>query len=170
MTHPNPDQGLTAEMAETLLTAAKNVENARTTGIAEHLAGWEHLTMRVAVARLSSTAALEAEIAFLKQRLESADAELQQHRLSQLVTLMSDISEDCWCAGWISGNERALFRMAFMDGPRRYGMSEVREEDVARLRELAEQTGQWFYYDDLEGQKPISLEQFALQHQEKQNG
>ena len=43
-------------MAERLEWASGNVERTRMRGIAQHLAGWEHLTMREAAAMLRAIA------------------------------------------------------------------------------------------------------------------
>jgi len=64
-----------------LLKAAGNIEAARAKGIAEHLAGWEHLTVRQAAARIQADAAtiagqaeqiavLEGERGRLREALE----------------------------------------------------------------------------------------------------
>jgi len=87
--------------------------------------------------------------------------ELQAFRVQALLQLMSDISEDCWCAGWISGNENALYRMAFDGAPRRYGMSEVGEPEIVHLRDLAEKTGMWGAWDDEDGVIAVDLKEFA---------
>jgi hypothetical protein len=87
-------------------------------------------------------------------------AELEQLRLARLATLMGDISEDCWCAGWLGGNEFSLYHMAFNGMSRRYGMGEVREQDTAELRRLAEATGTWFRYGD-NGIEAVPLAEFA---------
>ena len=88
--------------------------------------------------------------------------ELRKFRLDALYRLMSDISEDCWCAGWLIGNERALYKMAFECGDSRYGMSHVRPDDLVRLQELATQTGCWFHWpkDVRDGPIPITLEDY----------
>lgn len=63
-----------------------------------------------------------------------------------LAELMSEISEDCWCAGWLSGLEFDLWEMV-QGGPRRFGMGEVSEEDVQRLRVLSNECGGWIVWN-----------------------
>lgn len=90
--------------------------------------------------------------------------ELHALRLEKLEALMSDISEDHWCAGWISGNEIALFRMAFLDAPLRYGMGEVSQSSINEVRRLAEATGCWFQSPSEPGDwelKVVPLAEFA---------
>lgn len=82
-------------------------------------------------------------------------------RLEELERLMSDISEDCWCAGWLHGNEHALFRKVFLGDPPRYGMGEVRQVDLDRLKFLAGSTGCWIEWRRDDGPVPIALADFA---------
>lgn len=67
-----------------------------------------------------------------------------------LAELMSDISEDCWCAGWLSCNEYSLWGMVTNPAAeRRYGFSRVEDDQVAELKALSERTGGWIiYWDD----------------------
>jgi hypothetical protein len=66
---------------------------------------------------------------------------------AQLYSLMSDISEEHWCAGWMSGNEESLWA-AMNDGSRDYGMGEIADVDIAALKRLHEQCGGWWYWHD----------------------
>lgn len=61
--------------------------------------------------------------------------------------LMSEISEDYYCAGWLSGLENDLWRM-LQDGSRRY--------EITQLRALHERCGGWWYYDDERGKMFIA--------------
>lgn len=51
---------------------------------------------------------------------------------TRLASLMSDLSEDCWCAGWLSGTEFALWELANAGGGL-WGMGVVTATDAARL-------------------------------------
>lgn len=64
-----------------------------------------------------------------------------------LLGLMAGISEELWCAGWMSGNEYSLWRMV-EGGARGYGMGEVEERDVTLLRLLSERCNGWWVYDE----------------------
>ena len=55
---------------------------------------------------------------------------------------MSNISEDCYCAGWMSGLEYDLWKMV-RGGDRSYGMCRVSDDDVEQLRVLSEMAGGW---------------------------
>jgi len=64
-----------------------------------------------------------------------------------LYELMSEISEDCWCAGWMMGNEFALWD-AIVSGDRTYGMDQMDEGLLASCKALAEQVGGWIEWRD----------------------
>ncbi len=62
---------------------------------------------------------------------------------------MSDISEECYAAGWMSGNEYTLWNMlANADASRLYGMCNVSENDLAELREISTEIGGWIRWVD----------------------
>lgn len=66
----------------------------------------------------------------------------------ELYELMSDISEDCYCAGWMHGLEYAIWG-ALQGGDRRYGMSEMDAAKLERCRVLAKELDGWvIWYDD----------------------
>lgn len=87
-------------------------------------------------------------------------AELLEYRKRELYELMSDISEDCYCAGWMHGNEFRLWQ-AITDpkDDRRYGQSDIEEWQVNRLRELSEQTGGWWVWEE-DNRAFISLDEW----------
>lgn len=66
-----------------------------------------------------------------------------QHLVNRLEQVMSDLSEDYWCAGWLIGTARALWRAAEHD-ERVWGLGRLSDEEVKTLRELSELTGGWF--------------------------
>lgn len=71
----------------------------------------------------------------------------------QLAELMSEISEWCWSATWIMGNEYALWDFINSEGSKKYGVCEtetdhVFAEDLQKLKALAEEVGQWPVWDD----------------------
>lgn len=67
-----------------------------------------------------------------------------------LFRLMSEISEGCYCAGWLTGNEYTLWEMVSDSAAeRRYGMDEVSERDIQDMREISAEIGGWVHwYDD----------------------
>jgi len=67
--------------------------------------------------------------------------------VQQLGVAMSDLSEECYCAGWMSGSEDVipeLCRRALATGvSQHWGHGEVTPETARKLTELAERAGAW---------------------------
>lgn len=83
-----------------------------------------------------------------------------------LGALMSDISEDCWRAGWLSGNGAALWRLMEAGGGR-YGQGIVTTEQAAEMRLLSEALGEWMEWDDEAGDVlPVPLPEWRALMQE----
>jgi hypothetical protein len=81
---------------------------------------------------------------------------------NELYELMSDISEDCYCAGWIMGNEFSLWAMATETAPdRSYGQDVVPEESLQRLRELSAAIGGWIYWHDDEHEPDLPADDWG---------
>jgi hypothetical protein len=76
-----------------------------------------------------------------------------------LQRLMSDVSEEYYCAGWLTGLEFELWPM-LNGGSRRFGMGEVGEDEVAQLKALSEQAGGWWRWDDEDGQTFTTLDEW----------
>jgi len=66
---------------------------------------------------------------------------------ARLAAFMSDLSEDCWCAGWLSDCEFALWSLANSGGGL-WGMGVVSPDDAARLLALSEAAGGWVRWED----------------------
>lgn len=71
---------------------------------------------------------------------------------NQLGKMMSDISEDCYYAGWLGGTEYLvpeLCRRASSSGDSQpWGHSEVTPQNAAVLMEIARQLGHWADLDE----------------------
>jgi hypothetical protein len=81
--------------------------------------------------------------------MEGSMAELTDWKQRALYQLMSDISEECYYAGWMSGNEYTLWEMVSdPKASRRYGQSEVSEEQIAELRAISNEVGGWVRWHD----------------------
>lgn len=65
----------------------------------------------------------------------------------ELYDTMSDISEDCYCAGWMMGLEYAIWG-ALQDGDRRYGRGEMDAEQLERCRRLSQELDGWVIWVD----------------------
>lgn len=70
---------------------------------------------------------------------------------------MSDISEEHYCAGWVSGNEYTLWEMvANPSANRNYGMFPVEDDDIREIKEISDEIGGWIHWadDDFDPQLP----------------
>jgi hypothetical protein len=68
---------------------------------------------------------------------------------AQLASLMSFISERCWCAGWISGNEFRLWKAVIEPNDDFcYGFSNIESHQVEEMRKLSREIGGWFTWQD----------------------
>lgn len=61
---------------------------------------------------------------------------------------MSELSERAYHAGWMEGLEFSLWR-AIDGGSRSFGRTEITDDQVARLRQLAEECGGWIVFDEM---------------------
>lgn len=61
-----------------------------------------------------------------------------------LFAIMAGISEECWCAGWMSGNEYALWQVK---PGQQYGQGEITERQALLLQLLSEECDGWWYWD-----------------------
>lgn len=84
----------------------------------------------------------------------------------QLAELMSDISEQCWCAGWMMGTEFALWEV--LTSPHRgrhLGKGEVTLDQLVKLRALSEEAGGWIYWNDETEETFIPMDEWMKQYQ-----
>ena len=65
-----------------------------------------------------------------------------------LARLMSEISEDCYAAGWMGGLEFALWAIVQGEAQPEYGEYVVLPEQVERLRYLSSRIGGWVAWSD----------------------
>jgi hypothetical protein len=73
-----------------------------------------------------------------------------------LMLLMSDISEEAWCAGWMEDLEYVLW-YAVLHGPIKYGFEVIDIQIIEQLKDLASKTGCWIIYDDNTRETAIPL-------------
>jgi len=79
---------------------------------------------------------------------------LMQAKLSEL---MREISEECYCAGWLIDLEYDLWEM-LLGGRRDYGMGHVSEESIEIMRGLSKLLGGWVVWDDgVGGEQWVSM-------------
>ena len=77
-----------------------------------------------------------------------------------LSALMCGISEDCWCAGWLTSLSMDLWEFRQRGGGHHYGQGEVTERQAQLLRLLSEEAGGWFRWDDKEGVTFVGMDQW----------
>jgi hypothetical protein len=66
---------------------------------------------------------------------------------ARLCEFMSDLSEFCWCSGWLSDCESQLW--AFVtDGPGEWGLQNVDQRDIDELRHLSDKAGGWWTWSN----------------------
>jgi hypothetical protein len=62
-----------------------------------------------------------------------------------LLRMMREISEDCWCAGWLTDLEFTLWS-AVTTGKMESGWGVEEERDLLRMKYLHELTGGWWIW------------------------
>ena len=79
-----------------------------------------------------------------------------------LYQLMSDISEDCYCAGWMIGNEFTLWEMVADPAAKRdYGQGEVKQWQIDDLRAISTEVGGWIRWRDDEEDKDLPADEWG---------
>jgi hypothetical protein len=101
---------------------------------------------RIAEARKRIEALVERNIAAIAEVGRSVSTAVALRRL------MSDMSEEHCCAGWLDGTEYVLWSMV-QGGDTKWGFGEVRPESIADLRRLSEAVQGWWRWDDDAGGK-----------------
>lgn len=74
------------------------------------------------------------------------DANIKQAR-EDLREYMSELSEACYCAGWMSGLEYSLWSFV-TEGPGRFGMAYVEQPEIDKLKALADKAGGWWHWPE----------------------
>lgn len=131
-----------------------NLLNARVTGESDmrQLAHEDHLRNYVT----GLLEEKEAEIATLKAGLggHSEDVTLQLTRdeaIKMMGNIMSEISERCYCAGWLSDTEEIVPRMvadALSTGKdQEWGLGTLRVYEAKYLKKLADSLGHWVAFN-----------------------
>ncbi|MBT9391692.1 hypothetical protein KLP40_00840 [Hymenobacter sp. NST-14] len=74
----------------------------------------------------------------------------------ELCDLMSSISEEAWCAGWMEGLEYALWHIV-NHGPAQYGRRLISEEIIQQLKKLSQNAQSWIIFDDLTEETAVPI-------------
>jgi hypothetical protein len=75
-----------------------------------------------------------------------------------IADFMSEISEEAWCAGWMSGLEYALWD-ALINGPQEYGWLKLSVRIIEKLKELSANCGGWIIFDDSKEEVFVPLDE-----------
>lgn len=108
-------------------------------------------------------------VAMLIERCEQQEAELARlkteiagYAAEALHDAMSELSEDCYAAGWMQGLEYDLWRIV-LAGDGHYGMGRITRDDTARLRQLADDAGGWWMHGEL-----VSMSEWLKRYEERE--
>jgi hypothetical protein len=63
-----------------------------------------------------------------------------------LVSLMEELSEECWCAGWMNGLEYDLWGIVVGDRSADYGQWTVTPAQIADMKAFSERIGGWIVW------------------------
>lgn len=90
--------------------------------------------------------AARAELAAKDATIERLREAVQHYAENELGRYMSELSEEAYCAGWMSGNEFYLWEVAI--GQRTsYGQTTLGAEEAERLTRLSRDAGGWHTTD-----------------------
>jgi len=97
-------------------------------------------------------------------------ARLAEYARELLLQRMCHYSEECYCAGWMTGNEATLWEIATTNR-RQYGPVALTDDDARELRQLGEDAGGWWVYSDIgQGWKFVTLPAWRRIYVEKWGG
>lgn len=86
------------------------------------------------------------------------DFSADEHKLYEL---MSEISEDCYFAGWMHGNEFALWD-ARNTGRLEYGLTKIDRDLLSKVAALSVRCGRWIIWrDDSDGLDPHDVSEWG---------
>ncbi len=88
--------------------------------------------------------------------MQPAALELEQY--------MSELSEEAYCAGWMTGLEYALWN-AVINGPRDYGRLPITDAHISKLKELSNRCGGWIVFDDETEETFIPLQEWQQKYE-----
>ncbi len=86
----------------------------------------------------------------------------------KLAELMSEISEEGYCAGWMSMLEFDLWEI-INGGNREYGRYEVTQNDIDQLNSLSQECGRWIIFDDANDETAIDLKTWKKMYADQRN-
>lgn len=78
----------------------------------------------------------------------------------ELYETMSNISENCYCAGWIIGNEYEIWQ-DLQTGNRHYGLAEIDSDALEKCRRLSQELGGWIVWCDADDEPNLPIEEWG---------
>jgi len=83
----------------------------------------------------------------------------------RLRDVMSGLSEEHYCAGWLHGLEFMLWDACQTDEPCMFGWSVVDVAEVAELRRLSKKSGGWWRFDDEHGETFVTMDEWQVRYE-----
>jgi len=84
-----------------------------------------------------------------------------------LASLMSNISENSWCAGWMDGLEFRLWQMVQDPEDNLYGRAIVSKEKIQILKEISDEISGWIAWSEKEGKEVfVSMNEWLTNYDE----
>lgn len=124
---------------------------------------WDTIGLPAALAQKAKWAAESAEQG--KAREDALAKSPNREAALSLEAYMSDLSEECYCAGWLIGLEHALWEMMKIDRDHKWGMGSVTTVDLARLRTFSRTAGGWWRHDEF-----VPMDEWLVFHEEHGKG
>ena len=84
----------------------------------------------------------------------------------ELAALMSDISEEAYCAGWMEHLEFDLWS-AVKNGPIEYGRIYISDEIIDHLKKLSEEIKGWIFFDAENEEEFIRLKEWIAMYDKR---
>jgi len=87
----------------------------------------------------------------------------------ELADYMSQISEEAYCAGWISNLEYILWN-AVTGGKREFGRYLISDKDIENLISFSTKCNSWIIFDHKNDETAINLEEWKKVFSESDSG
>ena len=81
----------------------------------------------------------------------------------ELALAMSEISEKCYCAGWLKNLEYVLWH-AVENGERKFGQDSIARSEIDKMKQLSTVTNCWVYINNNEAETAILLDEWKILH------
>jgi hypothetical protein len=82
----------------------------------------------------------------------------------QLASIMSEVSEKCFSAGWIMNLEYVLWH-ALKNGERKYGHDTITKSDIQVLNQISSSINSWIYFDETAEETGIAIDKWEIKYE-----